>query len=57
MNELKLSKCKNKKCKKKKNCFRFNDAKGEIILFKNLCSENNNYEWLIKISPNIILQK
>jgi hypothetical protein len=49
-----ITKCNHKKCKKKKECFRFHEAKGELILFKNICSKENEYKWFIERKKEII---
>ena len=46
--------CNNNDCIHNKECFRFIDKSGELIEFKNICTKENNYQWLWKIENNII---
>lgn len=50
-----LCHCKNKKCSKKDQCFRFtieNPTACEID-FKQICKESNNYKWFYEMENKI----
>lgn len=40
--------CKHSDCSKSDQCKRFATQEGEVILFKNICDELNNYKWFLQ---------
>lgn len=48
-----LCKCENSDCINKDKCKRFKDTIGDLMDFKFICNESNNYQWIIKIEESI----
>lgn len=48
-----IARCEYDKCIHKNNCYRFKESKGELIAFENICSEFNDYQWIMKINKDV----
>jgi hypothetical protein len=51
---LRFAKCEYDKCVKKDNCERFVKATADVVNYKNICGQWNNYRWYEPIEKEII---
>jgi hypothetical protein len=52
--------CKNEKCPKKEECYRYMAKPSEwqsYIEFKNICNEENNYQWFWQMENKPIVKE
>lgn len=49
--------CKNNECINKDNCERFTTKDGEPLEFKNICNEQNNYQWIMQLNKDLEVKK